>query len=511
MRATRVLSNSRVHLAVACARAHPLDFTIQYPVRREYFREHFVAKAIEAHKHIALLPALSTPLPSPLGLYVHVPFCAAKCYYCNFAVDTRATQDTHSSYVSILTRQLAALQASLSLNPNHVIYGIDIGGGTPTLISTELLKSILKSLEPFRERCTATHAISIETTPAIAGSQPEKLIALHAMGVSRVSVGIQSTHADTLSDLNRTKQIDTARAAIDNLLQAGFPRVSADILFGLPGQTLDAWLADVKWVASSGVDAITTYDCLYRGKGRALTRMGPARPSSLDYGTLYDAAYAELTSRGFHAPYGSLNFSRHAGETGVSAYFEGRMLHGRPYVGVGNYASSLVGRHWAFAPHAADEWMHASQMLEQRAMAPGGLSTLSSASPVPSVAAGLERLVHVSTTPLPLPAAAVYDLPPEERMAKFVLAALSFGHVPRNAFREAFGCEIGDVFPDSIEYAVRNGLLCVDEAKDTILISQGKFAEMPLIRALFYPMSALQWFSNLSLHGPKPRQPRKHI
>src|SRR5438128_1069134 len=117
--------------ALALADQFPQEFTIQYPPRREFFQERYRCSPAPAGLHSI----------RQLLLYVHVPFCEAKCHYCNFAVDTRQAAALHRRYVEAVLRQLAALPGLLTQRPG--VAGIDVGGGTPTLLAPALLERLL--------------------------------------------------------------------------------------------------------------------------------------------------------------------------------------------------------------------------------------------------------------------------------------------------------------------------------------------------------------------------------
>lgn len=421
----------------------PHVFTIQYPPSRDFFRQSF---------RVDLEPHIPEDVESTL-LYLHVPFCEAKCHYCNFAVDVRKDARVHRVYVDALVRQIHGFAAMLPAKAK--IPGIDIGGGTPTLLEMEALEKILLALQPFVRRSETEFPLSIETTPRIAGSQPEKLALLCALGVSRISVGIQSTNDETLASVNRKAQTSLTDLALRSLVTAGFQRTNIDLVFGLPGQTIAHFREDLARVVASGVDSITTYDCLYRGEGRVLPRKVTACPSMEEYQSFYDLAYEFLHARGFLAPYGSLNFSRHAGESGTSPYFEGRLLRGLPYVGLGSYASSLLGRYWWFAPYGTAAYVSA-------------------------VEAG-----HT------LPVMDAYDLPPEERMAKSVLAMLNFGVIRRDYFQQQFGVTLDSAFSAALDAALEREWL-VDDGIN-LRVAPGRFAQLPSIRALFYSVAGMNW------------------
>lgn len=421
----------------------PHVFTIQYPPSRDFFRQFYRVK---------FRPILPLDLDRTL-VYLHVPFCEAKCHYCNFAVDVRKDPRIHHSYVDALIRQTQAL--SDALPPNTTIPGIDIGGGTPTLLEMGDLERILLALRPLLARSEIGHPLSIETTPRIASAQPEKLALLRDLGVSRISVGIQSTNDETLTSVNRRAQTSLTDSALQSLVATGFQRTNVDLVFGLPGQTITHFKEDLARVATSGVDSITTYDCLYRGEGRVLPRKVSTFPSMDEYRSFYDFAYAFLQSRGYFARYGSLNFSRHSGESGTSPYFEGRLLRGLPYIGLGSYASSLLGRHWWFAPYGTAEYV-------ARIEAGDMFSVLDA-----------------------------YDLPAEERMAKSILAMLNFGVIHRDYFQQQFGVTLDSVFLKVLETILERGWL--EDFGAFLGVVPGHFAELPQIRALFYSIAGMDW------------------
>jgi oxygen-independent coproporphyrinogen III oxidase len=421
----------------------PHVFTIQYPPSRQFFRERY-----RAPHDLGPARSLGRAL-----IYVHVPFCEAKCHYCNFAVDVRRDVRIHRAYVDALLHQIEKV---LDLLPGDAtVPGIDIGGGTPTLLAQADLERLLVALRPFVARAEISHPLSIETTPRVASTEPDKLAMMRALGVSRVSVGIQSTNDEVLAGVNRKAQRALGDAALSALAGAGFSRVNADLVFGLPGQTTAHFREDLERVAGAGVDSVTTYDCLYRGEGRALPKKTPSLPSMETYCALYDLAHDFLLGEGYHAPYGSLNFSRRAEETGTSPYFEGRLLRGLPYLGLGSYASSLVGSRWWFAPYATSAFVSAIESGEV------------------------------------LPAGDAYDLPLPERMAKSLLAMLNFGVLDRRHFEAQFGVTLDAAFPDALELALSEGWL---EDRGTHLgVRPGRFGELPRIRALFYSSDAAAW------------------
>nr|ANB27687.1 oxygen-independent coproporphyrinogen III oxidase [Paramoeba pemaquidensis] len=309
----------------------------------------------------------------------------------------------------------------------------------------------------------------METTPSIAASQPAKMAHLANHGVRRISIGVQSTNSTLLSEANRTAQIKAEVEAISNLRKAGFDRVSTDVIFGLPGQSMDDWKQDLKVLVELGPDAITTYDCLYRGKGRPFRKSVKEKqsiPSPERYGEMYDHGYNFLLQNGYFAPYGSVNFSKKEGDTGTSAYFEKRLLWGSPYVGLGNYASSLLDRYWIFGPYTVDAWLDAVREKTEEEL--------------------------LSSWPIH----DAYSLGREERVAKHALLSLSFGFLDCSYFEKAFpGCAIEDFYGDVLQYLVEEkGWMVFDRVKRRYLLREGVFDKLHIIRALFYSARCLSWF-----------------
>jgi oxygen-independent coproporphyrinogen-3 oxidase len=428
---------------------HPHDFTIQYPPRREYFMQNFRrTPAPSAREWLSDL--------NELLLYVHVPFCEAKCHYCNFAVDVSHDQHVHREYVDALLRELESHRDWLE---HRRVLGVDIGGGTPTQLPTTELARIVNAVRPFLGRTSHPFPISIETTPRIAAEQPEKLAVLRAGGVNRVSLGVQSFNAATLVSVNRRYQIEQVDRAMANIRAAGFVRINLDVIFGFPSQSLDDWMRDLERLIDLAPDSITTYDCLYRGLGRAITKRTKAMPQPENYGAMYDLAHEMLGAAGWRAPYGSTNFCRLPGETGTSVYFEGRLLDGRPYLGLGNYATSLRGNLWSFNVQNVPEYVARVSSEEN-------------------------------------PCEFFYELQPAESQAKYILHSLNYGFIDETRFTRRFGGCFSEIYDSELDHALSVGWL--ELRGDRWQLRPGQFGRMHAIRSLFYPEPARRWF--MALH-----------
>jgi oxygen-independent coproporphyrinogen-3 oxidase len=209
------------------------------------------------------------PWLSPRAAYVHVPFCAHHCGYCDFAVTTGADERI-DEYVTAVGRELELLLAEP--RPVETIF---IGGGTPTYLTAEQLERLLSIVNRwFPAREAHAREFSIESTPESLSN--DKVAVLADNGVNRVSIGVQSFEPRSLHVLERIhsptdvpRAIDCVRCRIDN--------VSLDLIFGVPCQTLADWRVDVQRAVALAPEHISTYGLTYE-KG---TRLWKQRRSGL--------------------------------------------------------------------------------------------------------------------------------------------------------------------------------------------------------------------------------------
>jgi oxygen-independent coproporphyrinogen-3 oxidase len=177
----------------------------------------------------------------PLSLYVHLPWCVRKCPYCDF----NSHEAGHNSlkeriYVDALIRDLETALPSIW---GRRISTIFIGGGTPSLFSAEALNQLLAELQA-RFNFYPEIEITLEANPGTA--EAEKFRAFRKTGINRLSIGAQSFSNDKLKQLGRIHDSDEAKAAILMARSAGFAEINIDLMFGLPGQSIDQALSDLQ-------------------------------------------------------------------------------------------------------------------------------------------------------------------------------------------------------------------------------------------------------------------------
>jgi oxygen-independent coproporphyrinogen-3 oxidase len=188
-------------------------------------------------------------MPRPVGLYVHVPFCTAKCHYCDF--NSYAGLDRlFPSYVGAVCREIAELPQRLPSDvgrtpalPELSARTINFGGGTPSLLDPEAVGRILAVIRS-RMEVSPTTEISLEANPGTVAEA--RLAALRAQGVNRLSFGVQSFDRDLLQEMGRIHSADQAVHARRAARAAGFDNVNLDFIYGLPRQTLSIWRETVE-------------------------------------------------------------------------------------------------------------------------------------------------------------------------------------------------------------------------------------------------------------------------
>jgi putative oxygen-independent coproporphyrinogen III oxidase len=187
-----------------------------------------------------------------LGLYVHIPFCARRCPYCDFAIQVAATEALRAEYVAVLSRELeGALREE-----KRALTSIYFGGGTPTELSDEQLSGLLKLIFETIEVVPSAE-ITIEANPE--NLSDEKLAALRAAGFNRLSLGAQNFDEAALHLLGRRHAPQTIEDAIARARRAGWENVSLDLIYAVPGQSREAWRETLRRAASLKIEHVSCY------------------------------------------------------------------------------------------------------------------------------------------------------------------------------------------------------------------------------------------------------------
>ncbi len=282
---------------------------------------------------------MSSAAREPAGLYLHVPFCSAVCPYCDFAVHT-GTADSRERFTSDLLAEIDLVSRNPQADEWPVFDTVYFGGGTPSALSADQVERILERLRN-RFSIDPDAWISFEANPE--DIAPESLEHWKRLGIRTLSIGIQSLRDDALRFLGRRHRGDNARRSLADACAGSFPIVSADLIFGLPGQIPEEWRDTVRAIADSGVDHVSCYQLTIhddtpfaRMRDRGDLREMPDDPQR----TLFEIVHTELAERGLPA-YEVSNFARSPAHR--SRHNQKYWRH-VPYLGLGPSAHSFFER-----------------------------------------------------------------------------------------------------------------------------------------------------------------------
>jgi oxygen-independent coproporphyrinogen-3 oxidase len=269
-------------------------------------------------------------------LYVHLPFCAHRCGYCDF-VTVVGRREQHASYVDALLMELE-LERELLAAPLETIF---LGGGTPTFTEPGELERLLGALPPAQE-------VTVEANPETVSQELART--LRSLGVNRVSLGVQSFRPHLLDVLERVAQPDTVRRAFYHLRDAGFDNISFDLIYGIPGQSTSDLEADLAEAVGLGPEHLSCYELeakpgtrFTHAHGQEFERQADAMES------YFELVVDALTSAGYRW-YETANFCR-TGERDLRARHNLAYWLGRDYLGLGIGAVSTInGRRWRNTP-----------------------------------------------------------------------------------------------------------------------------------------------------------------
>lgn len=186
------------------------------------------------------------------GVYVHWPFCAAKCPYCDFNSHVRHNAVDQKLFVEAYKREIAFMA---SLSPGKTVTSIFFGGGTPSLMEPQTVEAILDAISN-RWSVADDAEISLEANPS--SVEADRFSGYRSAGVNRVSLGVQSLDDDQLRFLGRLHNAEEAKKAIV-LAREIFPRISFDLIYARPGQTVPQWEAELKQAISLTADHLSLY------------------------------------------------------------------------------------------------------------------------------------------------------------------------------------------------------------------------------------------------------------
>lgn len=269
------------------------------------------------------------------GLYIHIPFCHSKCAYCDFFSTPR--NEMSRAYVETLLNELKLRSGEIT-EPFETIY---LGGGTPSSLSPALLSELIDRLPTEN-----TKEFTIEVNPEDVNQEFIRL--LNASPINRVSMGVQSLNDSELAFIGRRHSATDAIKAFNMLRDAGISNISLDLIYGLPGQTLDSWNDSLSQIIAMNPEHLSAYTLMLE-PGTRLTAMASAGKfmptDDATISRMYDSLQA-LTKAWGYEHYEISNFAR----PGFRSRHNSSYWDFTPYLGLGTSAHSFDGKVRRFNP-----------------------------------------------------------------------------------------------------------------------------------------------------------------
>lgn len=277
------------------------------------------------------------------GVYVHWPFCAAKCPYCDFNSHVRHKPVDQARYVAAFARELAHMA---ELKPDGTVGSIFFGGGTPSLMAPETVGGILEAIAAHWSIAPDAE-ITLEANPT--SVEAERFRGYRAAGVNRVSLGVQALDDAALKGLGRLHSVEEALNAV-RLARSIFPRMSFDLIYARPSQSVDEWRAELQRALGEAADHLSLYQLTIEHDTPffELRRRGLLVPPDPDLQRdLYDVTQEICTSAGLPA-YEVSNHARPGAESQHNLVYwrygdyvgVGPGAHGRLTTGAGRIATA---------------------------------------------------------------------------------------------------------------------------------------------------------------------------
>lgn len=274
---------------------------------------------------------MTDPVPDPgtdVAVYVHWPYCARICPYCDFNVVRDRGRDEEQA--ALVRAILADLEAQATLTGHRRLASIFFGGGTPSLMPPEAVAAVVERARALFP-ASGPVEISLEANPTDA--EADRFAALAATGVNRLSMGVQALDDAALAFLGRNHSADEARRAVEVAGRA-FGRLSIDLIYARPGQTAQCWTAELTEALDLGFEHVSPYQLTIEPQtafGRAVARGAWAPPDEDTAAALYETTQTVLDRAGYEA----YEVSNHARGVAARSAHNLHVWRGGDYVGVG--------------------------------------------------------------------------------------------------------------------------------------------------------------------------------
>lgn len=376
----------------------------------------------------------------PMAFYLHIPFCKRLCSFCEYSRTILPSAELQTKYLKTLRKDITD---SISDNACLLLYGFDIGGGTPTALDNQPFEDLMDIYSEVIGLITSTsdYEPSIEGTFDTLSPHKAKLIA--DSGIHRLSLGVQSSSKSILAPLNRrTEEVGSMRRVIDLAHDAGIRKINLDLMYGLPGQSLESIIEDIRIIEYLRPEQVSVYEL--RTNQLPTAYKVNAKLSYDQYCILFD----ELTGMGYYGLFGQNTFSLNPEDKGLSSYLRHRMADGWQYKGFG---------------------------LSAQSMSDTGLSY--------NLCKGLINLDQIAEAQT-YESVCYYALPREEIFAKYVAISGYSGGFSLKTSRHIYGNDFDTGFREIISALEKEGLVTIID--DRLQITRKGYRYYGAILSMFY-------------------------
>ncbi len=372
-----------------------------------------------------------------LGLYVHIPFCHAKCAYCDFYSQSGASDALMQRYVDAVLLQMEDYSAPAR---DYIVDSVFIGGGTPTALPVDTMCELLAGIK--RNFNVARGAeFTIEANPATVTLASLKKY--RKMGVNRLSIGLQSAQADELAALSRIHTLEDFEASYKAARQAGFDNISVDLMYGIPLQTADSFARTLDYVTAIAPEHISVYGLkIEDGTPFARLRDTLILPDEDTEADMYLDCIYNLAARGYRQ-YEISNFAK----PGRECRHNLKYWNAEEYLGLGCAAHSYFNN-MRFSMKR-DMMLYIDSM--EADMTKGGMLT------------GDGVFMEEQHLKSAQPVDELYTLSPNERVGEYIMLRLRLTDgISSREFAARFGLNFDALYGRRLQLYIDNGFMVYD-------------------------------------------------
>lgn len=355
-----------------------------------------------------------------IGLYIHIPFCKSKCYYCDFnSYDDK--KETIPKYFESLNKEISYYSTKL---PNYEVKSIFIGGGTPSVVDSKYIAEVLELCKKNLD-IGQNAEITMEANPD--SLSKEKLNVYYDSGINRLSIGLQATQNEVLKSIGRIHTIEQFEKSYANAREVGFNNINIDLMFGIPNQTIQKWNDTLENVIRLNPEHLSCYSLkieegTFFGEEYNNNRLNVIS-EDIDR-EMYHSCLNKLIENNYNH-YEISNFAKKDFESKHNLVY----WKGEEYIGIG------VGAHSYFENNRYNNITDIYKYINQ----------------IENNFNQIENITHIDTN---------------EQIVEFIILGLRLTDgIDIYEFREKFGLDIYELYKEQIEKLTKEKLLLIDERR----------------------------------------------